>query len=180
MRRFLRPLLAALLLSAPLARAQDPVDATTRRGGPAPIPLTFGGSLGFGFGSVTWVSVSGEVGYLPADKVWVGVSGMFRYTDDSRYRPHFSGVDYGFGVFGRYFVYSRFFASAEWAWTSYENRTPDLPRDNITSFFVGGGYGQPVGARSNVMLEVLYDVTGHANGIYGTPWVVRAGFTYGF
>ena len=30
------------------------------------------------------------------------------------------------------------------------------------------------------MLEVLYDVTGNAKGVYGTPWAVRAGLTFGF
>lgn len=129
---------------------------------------------------MTWLGVSGEVGYLATERFWAGASGMFRYTDDSRYSPSFTGIDYGFGVFGRYFVFDRFFASAEPTWTSYESRIPGAPRDNITSFFLGGGYGQPLGGRGSLLLEVLYDVTGKAKGVYGTPWVVRAGFTYGF
>ena len=129
---------------------------------------------------MTWVSVTGEVGYLPANRVWVGASGMFRYTDDSRYQPAFRGTDYGFGLFGRYFVYDSFFADTEATWTSYESRLVPGSRDDITSFFVGAGYGRAVGGRSSVIFEVLYDVTGNANGVYGTPWVVRAGFAMGF
>ena len=142
--------------------------------------FTFGGSVGFGFGTVTWVGVSGEVGYLVTSRVWTGASGMFRYTDDSRYQPSYEAVDYGFGAFGRYFVFDRFFADTELAFTSYENRAPGGERSSFTSFLVGGGYGAPVGGQSSVLFEVLYDVTGNAKGVYGTPWVVRAGFAMSF
>lgn len=176
MRRAL-PFLAVLLLASPPALAQD---QATRAPSPGPSRFTFGGSLGFGFGTVTWVGVSGEVGYLVTDRIWAGTSGNFRYTDDSRYEPSFTAVDYGFGVFGRYFVYDRFFAATEWAWTSYESRTFDAARSSVSSFLVGAGYGQPTGGGGNLVLEILYDVTGNATGIYGTPWVIRAGFTMGF
>lgn len=173
------PLLAVLLVASAPASAQDP-SRPARGLGAGESRFTFGGSLGFGFGTVTWVGVSGEVGYLVTDRIWTGTSGMFRYTDDTRYEPSFQAVDYGFGVFGRYFVFDRFFADVEWTWTSYEDRAAGAARSSITSVLVGGGYGAPVGGRSSVMLEVLYDVTGNAKGVYGTPWVVRAGFAMGF
>ena len=107
---------------------------------------------------------------------------MFRYTDDTRYEPTFHAIDYGLGVFARYFVFERFFADTEWSWTSYESRTggSSTQRSGISSFLVGAGYGQSLGGRSLGVFEVLYDVTGNAKGIYGTPWVVRAGFATGF
>ena len=130
---------------------------------------------------MTWVLVSGEVGYLATDRLWVGTSGMFRYTDDSRYEPSFHAVDYGFGLFGRYFVFDRFFAGAEWSWTSYESRTGGSSGGAASrGFFVGGGYGQALGGPASSVFEVLYDVTGNAKGLYGTPWVIRAGFATGF
>ena len=173
------PLLAVLLVASAPAFAQDP-SRPARGLGAGESRFTFGGSLGFGFGTVTWVGISGEVGYLPTDRVWVGLSGTFRYTDDSRYEPSYTATDYGFGVFGRYFVYGGFFGAVEWSWTSYENRAASTERDNISSLLLGGGYGAPVGGRSSVTFEVLYDVTGNAKGVYGTPWVVRAGFAMGF
>jgi hypothetical protein len=174
------PILAVLILDSPPAPAQDAPEPPPRRAGFGPTRFTFGGSVGFGFGSVTWVGISGEVGYLVTDRIWAGTSGSFRYTDDSRYQPSFQAVDYSFGAFGRYFVFDRFFADVEWVWTSYESRTFDAARSSVTSVLVGAGYGQPLGGRSNVVFEVLYDVTGNAQGVYGTPWVVRAGFTMGF
>ena len=174
------PLLAFLVLASAPALAQDQAGRAPSDYGLRSSRFTFGGSLGFGFGTVTWVGISGEVGYLPTDRVWVGMSGMFRYTDDTRYQPSYTATDYGFGVFGRYFIYGGFFGDVEWAWTSYENRAAGTARDNITSVLVGGGYGAPVGGRSTVTFEVLYDVTGNAKGVYGTPWVIRAGFAMGF
>jgi hypothetical protein len=174
------PLLAVLVLASAPAPAQDQAGRAPSDYGLRTSRFTFGGSLGFGFGTVTWVGVSGEVGYLPTDRVWVGLSGTFRYTDDSRYEPSYTATDYGFGVFGRYFVYGGIFGAVEWSWTSYENLAAGTERDNIASVLVGGGYGAPVGGRSSVTFEVLYDVTGNAKGIYGSPWVVRAGFAMGF
>jgi hypothetical protein len=180
--RRLVPFLAALALASPVARAQDQPGQAPPGYGFTSSRFTVGGSLGLGFGSVNWVAVTGELGYLATDRLWVGTSGMFRYTDDTRYEPSFQAVDYGLGVFGRYFVFDRFFADTEWNWTSYE--TPTGPssstRSTITSFYVGAGYGQSLGGRSLALFEVLYDVTGNAKGLYGTPWIVRAGFTMGF
>jgi hypothetical protein len=167
-------LLAAALAGAPAALGQQDPPV------PAPSRFTFGGSLGFGFGDVTWVGVAGEVGYLVTDHVWAGTSASFRYTDDSRYEPSYTAVDYSVGVFGRFFVYDRFFAATELVWSSYESRSFDAGRSSFTSLLVGGGYGQPVGGHSSVVFEVLYDVSGNAKGIYGSNWAVRAGFTMGF
>lgn len=74
------------------------------------------------------------------------------------------------------------FAHAEWNWTSYEVRTSfsGSDRESISAVLVGGGYGQPVGGHSSVIMEILYDVTGNARGIYGSSWVFRAGFVTGF
>lgn len=180
--RSLAPLVAVLVLASGPLRAQEdegaaPAPARARSG-----RFTYGGSVGFGFGDVSWVSLRGEVGYLATDRLWTGVSGRFQWTNDGRYSPSLDSVDYGVGVYARYFVIDRLYASTEWGWTSYELRTtgPTAERDNFSSFLVGGGYGQPLGPRNLLLLEVLYDVTGNARGLYDTPWVFRFGFVAGF
>ncbi len=179
------PLAAALLLVEPAARAQDDQDqgapqATFR---PRSGQFTYGGSVGFGLGSSGWgVSLRGEVGYLATERLWTGVSGRFQWTHDDRYGESWDSVDYGVGAYARYFVVDRLFASTEWDWTSYEVRTtgPSAGRESFSSFLVGAGYGQPLGSRSIFLVELLYDVTGNARGLYGTPWVTRLSFATGF
>lgn len=175
---------AALVLAAPLARAEevDPVSSPPARARSG--RFTYGGSLGFGIGDSTWgVSLRGEAGYLVTERLWTGVSGRFQWTHDERYTPTLDSVDYGVGAYARYFVFERFFASGEWDWTSYEPTTAwggAAARESVSSFLVGGGYGQPIGPRSIFLVEALYDVTGEARGLYGTPWVTRFSFVMGF
>ena len=180
----LAALVAALVLVAPLARAEEgeqasPPPARSRSG-----RFTYGGSVGFGIGDSTWgVSLRGEAGYLVTERLWTGVSGRFQWAHDDRYSPTRDSVDYGVGAYARYFVFDRLFASSEWDWTSYEATTAwgaPAGRESVSSFLVGGGYGQPIGPRNLFLLELLYDVTGEARGLYGTPWVTRISFVMGF
>ncbi|MBK6404629.1 MAG: hypothetical protein IPN03_23710 [Holophagales bacterium] len=179
----LLPLVAALLLLSPPAVAQDDQGAPQPAIRPRSGRFTYGGSVGLGIGSASWgVSLRGEVGYLATDRLWTGVSGRFQWTHDDYGPETYDSVDYGVGAYARYFVVDRLFATTEWDWTSYEVRStgPSAGRESFSSFFVGGGYGQPLGPRSLFLVEVLYDVTGNARGLYDTPWVTRLSFATGF
>lgn len=181
--KVLVPLVAALLLVSPPAGAQDEQGAPQPTFRPRSGRFTYGGSVGFGIGTGSWgASLRGEAGYLATDRLWTGVSGRFQWTHDDWYDETYDSVDYGVGAYARYFVFDRFFATTEWDWTSYEVRStgPSSGRDSFSSFLVGGGYGLPLGPRSLSLVEVLYDVTGNARGLYGTPWVTRLTFTTGF
>ncbi len=177
-------LVAAIVLVAPTARAQEdelPSHPSSRsRSG----RFTYGGSIGFGVGSDTWgVSLRGAAGYLVTERLWTGLSGRFQWTHDGRYSPDLDSVDYGVGAYARCFVIDRLFASGEWDWTTYDTTTawgdPGV-RANISSFLVGVGYGQPIGPGNLLLVEALYDVSGNARGLYGTNWVTRISFVTGF
>ena len=178
-------LLASLVLAACHAAAQDDPDQASRPRSfqPRSGRVTYGGSFGFGIGSDGWgASLRGELGYLATDRLWVGASGRFQWSHDEWYGDSYDAFDYGVGAWGRYFVFDRVFASTEWDWTSYE--VPTSPstsgRESFSSLLVGAGYGQPLGSRSVFLVEVLCDVTGNVNGVYGTPWVTRLSFATGF
>ncbi len=180
MRRLL-PLVAFLLLAPGPARGQEKPHYDSPPPVFQPGRFTLGGYLGFGLGSVNWVSISGEVGYLATERLWIGTTGRFQYTEDHRYEPTTHSVDYGFGAFTRYFVLSQAFAAAEWSWTSYEIPTgSSSTRSSISSLFLGAGYGQGLGSQSILMAEALFDVTGNVKGVYGTPWIFRIGWAMGF
>lgn len=176
-------LLCALSLAAPRARGQEEEAPPPEKPRPARASrFTFGGALGFGFGDVNWVSVTGEVGFFATERLWVGTTGTFAFTSDRRYEPTWDSTDYGVGAWARYFVLDRLFAGTEWSWTSYEvlERDGATGRESVSSLFLGAGYGQPLGGRSLLLVEVLYDVTGNAEGLYGTPFRYRIGFVTGF
>lgn len=184
-----RNLKTLVLFVAAMLLASLPVGTQDDQGAPQPTfrprsgRFTCGGSVGFGIGGVSWgASLHGEAGYLVTVRLRTGVSGRSQFTHDDWYEESYDSVDYGFGSFARTFVFDRFLATTEWDWTSYEVRSagPSSGRDSFSSFLVGGGYGQPLGPRSLILVEVLYDVTGNAHGLYGTPWVTRLSFTTGF
>jgi hypothetical protein len=179
----LAPAALALLLLAPSALGQQETSAPPRQ--PSPFGgerWTFGGYVGFGFGTVNWVSVSPEVGYFVAERLWTGASGYFQFTNDTSYTPDFNTTNYGFGLFARYFFFGRAYAAAQWNWSSVEVRSfgADASRENRSSFYLGGGYAQPLGGNTALLIEVLYDLTGNAVGLYGSPLVVQMGVTVAF
>lgn len=181
--RRLAPAALALLLVVLPAAGQQESSAPPRQ--PSPFGgerWTFGGYVGFGFGTVNWVSVSPEVGYFVAERFWMGVSGYFQFTNDTSYNPDFNTTSYGFGLFARYFIVSRAYAAAQWNWSSIQLRSfgGAATRDSQSVFYLGGGYAQPLGGNTALLVEVLYDLTGNAVGLYGSPLVVQMGVVVAF
>ena len=179
----LAPAALALLLLSPAARGQEESSTPPRPASPfGGERWTLGGAIGFGFGSVNWVSVSPEVGYFAAERLWTGASGHFQFTNDTTYDPDFNSTNYGFGLFARYFLFDRAYAAAQWSWSSVRFRSFDggTTRENRSSFYLGGGYAQPLGGNSALLVEVLYDLTGNAVGLYGSPVVFQVGVVVGF
>jgi len=181
--RRLAPAALAVILFAMPALGQQETSAPPRS--PSPFGgdrFTFGGAIGFGFGTVNWVSISPEVGFFATERLWTGASGTFQFTNDTSYDPDFNSTNYGFGLFARYFILDRAYAAAQWSWSSVQFRSFDggTYRDNQSSFYLGGGYAQPLGGNSALLVELLYDVTGNAVGLYGSPVVFQVAVIAGF
>lgn len=170
-------LLALPALGQPETSASPP--SSPRFGGER---WTFGGAFGFGFGTVNWVSVAPEVGYLATDRLWIGASAYFQFSNDTNYNPDFNAFNYGFGLYARYFVLERVFATARWNWLSTEFLSVNgtTGRDRQGNLFLGGGYAHPLGGNTALSLELLYDVTGNALGVGGGPFVLQLGVVFGF
>jgi hypothetical protein len=128
----------------------------------------YGGSVGLGLGTVTYV----------------GGSLIYQYTKDDRYQPAITTNDYGASVFGRYMIKAPFFAQAELEQLSYEYVRSNLSttRTDATSLFLGGGVAWPLGSNVSAFATALYNVSygSQSPSPYSGPWVFRVGVGVGF
>ncbi|MBV6646231.1 MAG: hypothetical protein KI790_12320 [Cyclobacteriaceae bacterium] len=146
----------------------------------------FGGGLGFNAGSdFTTISLSPQLGYKITERLSAGVGITYQYTD-------YKNIDltlthYGGSLFSRYLITDQIFAHTEYEYLTIEFPTDlrDLSktqREGYNSWFVGGGFVQPLGRNAAfttvALYNVLYDDSG--NSPYNSPFVVRAGFNIGF
>jgi hypothetical protein len=157
----------------------------------------FGGGLGLQFGDVTLIDVSPMVGYRITEKLAAGVTLTYKYYNVKNYYANYLSLPsddlkaniYGGSLFGRYFLFENLFAQAEYeyllyAYDSYfpnsggsgyskSKETIDLP-----SFFLGGGYRQPIGGRTFFTITVLYNFSESPYSPYSNP-IIRAGISVG-
>ncbi|QCK14058.1 hypothetical protein [Mangrovivirga cuniculi] len=139
--------------------------------------VRFGGGFGLGFNPF-YVDLSPSVGYMVNQRLMTGIGIRYLYVryDD----PFFEGSynSYGGSLWANYFVLDNIFLRTE-----YETLRVDfvedarLKREWVPSFFLGGGYVQPIGRTgSGFYLTALYNLLhDDLRSPYGSPLVIRAG-----
>ncbi len=147
--------------------------------------LWFGGGIGFGFGTVSYVEVAPIVGFSVTKKLSVGGGITYRYRDDDRFANSPSTNDYGANVFGRYRFLPALFGHVEYEYLSYEFVGLDgsKDRDNFSSVLAGPGFFQPLGKRTSFFALVLYNFSYDSDDFrspYDDGWVFRVGVSVGF
>jgi len=151
----------------------------------------FGGNLGLQFGNTTYIDVSPLVGYKITKKLHAGLGVTYIYlnskvifSNSQVYRYETSM--YGGRLFGRYFVLDNLFGHVEYEYLNlgypfYRTSTNkiEIQRENVHSFFVGGGYAQELGRNSAVVLMLLWNLNEGAYTPYQNP-IIRIGINAGF
>lgn len=145
----------------------------------------YGAGFGLAAGGVTSVNFSPYVGYRLTDQFSLGVNGSLRYRNDDRYSQTINTIDYGAGVFGRYYFAQYFFAQAEYGYLNYQFLRGDNVKDRrgVSSVLGGGGVAYPIGNNATVSATVLYNFSYGSYSSpspYGSPWVFRVGVGIGF
>ena len=150
--------------------------------------LFTGGGLGLQFGTVTFIEISPILGYMLTDNIAVGVGVTYNYYEDKRFDPVFSTNIFGGSAFARYYFLDSFlekiFLHAEYEILNFEALLVNAygfrskNRIYVSGFLVGGGYREPIGARSFLSLTILWDVIEDINSPYVNP-VLRAGVNIG-
>ena len=145
-----------------------------------------GGGLGMSFSSYSdYVSVSPLIGFKITNKLATGVGFQYRYTNYKLVSPSISTNDYGASPFVRYYVYNPFFLHTEYEYLNYQYIDSKLRR-SYGSLMTGGGMFQPFGGRAGLFIMALYNLTyrnpnsPYDYSPYSSPWVLRAGVTFGF
>jgi outer membrane protein assembly factor BamA len=143
--------------------------------------LYFGGNVGLQFGNQTVIGLNPIIGYKVTERFSSGVGLKYQYYRYKEAGFSYETNTYGGSVFGRYNVYNGLFAYSEYEILNmevYENQIQSPLRRNVDSWFVGGGYSQPLGARSSVFIMVLYNLTESYYTPYSNP-LFRMGFGIG-
>lgn len=148
--------------------------------------IWFGGGLGLNFGSVTAIQIEPLIGYKvdQAGKFSVGTGITYWYFRDNRYPPPIEYNAYGYRFFTRYRFIQQAYLHAEFLNLNaerYDDVTDDLRRFWVPHLLVGGGYVQPIGERSSLSLQVLFEVLQDPNSVYfGQGPIFSGGVGFGF
>ena len=147
--------------------------------------LWFGGGLGLNFGSVTAVQIDPLVGvYIDNGKrLSAGVGPSYYYVKYNA--PGFNGsyTGYGYRLFSRYRVIEQAFLHAEFYHLNVEryNLVEQLVRTWVPHLLVGGGYREPMGDRSSLYFQILWEVLQDPNSVYrGQGPIITGGVGIGF
>jgi hypothetical protein len=160
--------------TAPAASAEDPANlpSVEETAKPAWTPppaesrsdfkdnLYYGGYINLSFGSYTVIGVEPLVGYRLTRELSVGAKVRYNYIKDDRYSTSQTTSTYGGSVFGRYLITPNIYAQAEAASYNYERFFigGGSERDWVPFLLLGGGYIQPLGDRTWLTVEILFDV----------------------
>lgn len=122
--------------------------------------LFFGGYINLSFGDYSVIGIEPMVGYRVNPKFSTGVKVKYDYINDDRNGRDRTTSSYGGSIFGRYRVTPKFYLQLEPATYNYETFYVGggSDRDWVPYFFAGGGYRQPLGNKSWLYAEIMFDL----------------------
>ena len=160
--------------------AQAPAPSATQK---KARPIYFGGTIGLSLGDYFRISIAPMIGYSLSPKISVGGRVIYEYIEDKRYTPTLTASNYGASAFARYRIVPPLYVHGELAFLNYEFATSGSTSDRewVPFLLLGGGYVKPVGKKTSVFVEVLFDVLQDSNSPYEkwNPWIsvgVASGF----
>ncbi len=173
--------LALFICTMQKSRAQAP---------PPPQPLKDRLFLGGNLGGISFSSqgsaldLSPVIGYRVTEKFSAGAGPIYQFWSDRT-----AGIrvnNYGAKIFARHVLFGSVFAHTEYELLNIKHYFPDLSsgqwqseRRNVGSFFVGGGYTQPLGGTSSLMIIALYNLNQTQYSPRMSPLYLSMGFGIG-
>lgn len=122
--------------------------------------IYFGGYVNFSLGSYSMIGIEPLVAYKVLPFLSLGLKLRYDYISDSRYSETYNTSTYGGSLFTRLSTKMRIYLHAEYATYNYElyNESGESSREWIPYLFLGAGYSQPLGGRTSLNAQILFDV----------------------
>jgi len=149
--------------------------------------IKVGGTLGFSFGTYTYIDISPIVGYALTERWRAGIGFTYRYVKGVFPDPY-SGINYNIEISvygGRLFTTYQLFETIL-LHVEFEDLNYKVPvnynvyeRRFIPAFFVGGGAIQKLGGNVAIHFILLYDIIQHPYSPYLGNIVFRSGIVVG-
>lgn len=141
--------------------------------------LYFGGYLGLQFGTYTLIDISPLVGYKITPSFHAGLRFTYQYSKTEYYGSSYESSSYGGSIFSRLYVFKMLYAQAELEELNIEYLDINLQKTRrwVDSYYVGGGYFQPLGKRGGMYFTILWNLNQNQYSPYDNP-VMRVGFTF--
>ena len=147
--------------------------------------LYIGGNVGLLFGTTTLIELSPQVGYRLTDRFIPGIGITYIYQNYRYNNLRYENSVYGGSIFSKYFLTDKLFGHVEYEMLNVEypvygpNLAPMIDRKWISSFYIGGGYSQPIGQRGFAQFMILFE-------LIQDPWypyyrsnpIIRIGFGF--
>jgi len=144
-----------------------------------------GGGLGFGFGDVTYMDLSGMLGYRISPRWTAGLRVTYRNRTDKRFTDEVTTNDYGASLFARFRIKGPWYLQGEYEHLNYEFVRFDssTERESFSSVLVGGGVAQPIGKNASIFATALYNLSYDSSELrspYDNPFILRVGIGFYF
>ena len=144
--------------------------------------LYIGGNLGLMFGSTTLIELSPQVGYRLTERFIPGLGITYIYQNYRYNNIRYENSVYGGSIFSKYFLTEKLFGHVEYEMLNVEFidlYLSQIDRKWISSFYIGGGYSQPIGQRGFAQVMILFE-------LIQDPWypyyrsnpIIRIGFGF--
>lgn len=139
-----------------------------------------GGSLGFGFGDHTSISVAPRIAYNWGGIVTLGGGVSYNYMRYKFYDTTYSINYFGGNVFARLYLFRNLFIFGQPEIYKRMDSVKDGPKEDRTfgCMLLGAGVSIPIGNRVSLDISAYYDVIQHEYSPHGNNIVGQVGFSF--
>jgi hypothetical protein len=140
--------------------------------------LYFGGNIGLGFGTTTYINLSPLVGCKITKQFSAGGGIVYNYFSQTYGAKKYVSTIYGVSAFARYMVLENLFAQVGLDRLNVMDYSASNSRIWIDNILIGGGYRQAISGRGSLVASIFYNINDTPLSPYQNP-IIQIGFNVG-